>query len=209
MPTLLGRHAPASLGDLMGLFRYLLPLLALFSAAIPAWGRSGQAYIDGVVLRRGPRAELQVSFRVQNALDRRLLDTLDSGLPLRFTYALQIVRPREVGPDQLISEASLERTLVKDNLKDRYRVSFGTGGEERDVATLAEAQELMSRVEGARVYLPEGSGPSGPLRLRIKAKLQKFRLPFHLHYLFAFVSYWDVETDWYVLDLPRNSGAAP
>lgn len=193
----------------MGLPRIVLPLLALAAAAAPAWGRTGQAYIDGVALRRGPRAELQVSFRVQNALDQRLADTLDSGLPLRFTYFIQVVRPRDMFPDQIVSQATLERTLVKDNLKNRFRVALGAGAEERDLATLGEAQELMARVEGARVYLPESGAPSAPLLLKIKAKLQKFRLPFQLHYLFAFVSYWDVETDWYVLEIPRSTVASP
>lgn len=193
----------------MSLLRYSLPMLALVAAALPAWGRVGQAYIDAVSLRRGGRSELLVSFRVQNAFDSRLLDTLDSGLPIRFTYSLRVVRPREVLADQLVSAVTLDRTLVKDNLKNRYAVSSGYGADPRDVGSLTEAQEIMTHVDGARLIVPEGAGRSGPLLLKIKAQLQKFRLPFQLHYLFAFVSYWDVDTDWYVLELPRNADALP
>jgi len=32
--------------------------------------------------------------------------------------------------------------------------------------------------------------------LRIKAELDKVRLPLHLEYVFFFVSLWDFETDW-------------
>jgi hypothetical protein len=190
----------------MRLPRLVLPIL-LLAVALPAWGRVGRAYVDAVTLRHAGRSELQVGFRVQKAFDRRLLDTLDSGLAIRFTYSVQVVRARDVLPDQVLSERSLDRTLVKDNLKNRYVVTFGS--EAQDVATLAEAQELMSRVEGVRVILPERPGRSGPLLLKIRAKLQQFRLPFHLHYLFAFVSYWDVDTDWYVLELPRNLDSLP
>ena len=33
--------------------------------------------------------------------------------------------------------------------------------------------------------------------VRIKAKLDKVRLPLRLEYVFFFVSLWDFETDWY------------
>ncbi|MBI5014580.1 MAG: DUF4390 domain-containing protein [Deltaproteobacteria bacterium] len=193
----------------MSLLRYCLPILALVAAALPAWGRVGHAYIDAVSLRHGGRSELLVSFRVQNAFDSRLLDILDSGLPIRFTYSLRVVRPRDVLADQLVSAVTLDRTLVKDNLKNRYVVSSGYGADPRDVGSLTEAQEIMTHVDGARLIVPDGAGRSGPLLLKIKAQLQKFRLPFQLHYLFAFVSYWDVDTDWYVLELPRNADALP
>jgi hypothetical protein len=121
---------------------------------------------------------------------------------------LQLVRPRDMAPDPLVSEVRVERTLVKDNLKNRFRVSLGRG-EERDFPSLAEAAEVMGRVDGLRLAVPERPAEGAPVLLKIKAKLQKFRLPFHLHYLFAFVSFWDVETDWYVLELPRNLDTLP
>ncbi|WP_353806870.1 DUF4390 domain-containing protein [Desulfobacter sp.] len=36
--------------------------------------------------------------------------------------------------------------------------------------------------------------------MRIKAELEKVTLPLWLHYIFFFVSYWDFETDWYVIN---------
>jgi hypothetical protein len=33
--------------------------------------------------------------------------------------------------------------------------------------------------------------------VRIKAKLDKVRLPLHMEVVFFFVSLWDFETDWY------------
>jgi hypothetical protein len=195
----------------MGLRRILFFLLVfLVLTPVPLlWGRTGSAYIDNVQLRRGQRGDLLVAFRVQRAFDERLLDTLDSGLPVRFTYHVQVLRSREVLADRLFGEVRFHRTLMKDNLKDRYLVTIGSSREAQDVRGLAEAVELMTRVEGVRILSLESLGRSGPLLLRIKAKLQKFQLPFHLHYLFAFVSYWDVETDWYTVELPGSADSLP
>jgi hypothetical protein len=41
-----------------------------------------------------------------------------------------------------------------------------------------------------------------PVELRIKAELDPVKLPFHLEYLFFFVSLWDFETKWYTKPLP-------
>ncbi|NTU59893.1 MAG: DUF4390 domain-containing protein [Deltaproteobacteria bacterium] len=188
----------------------LLCLLAALAAAPPCpWARTGLAYIDAVTLRRGPRADLSLSFRVQKAFDSRVLDTLDSGLPVRFTYWVQIARGRDVLPDQVVSDIRVERTLVKDNLKDRYKVTLAASGEEKDFATLAEAIEVMSRVDGLHLLPLDALARQAPLTLKIKAQLQKFQLPFHLHIVLAFLSYWDVDTDWYVLELPRSVDALP
>lgn len=185
----------------------LFAALALAPADLPA--KTGQAYVDAVVLRRGARADLTLNFRIERAFDNRILDTLDSGLPVRFTYLIQVAKSRDVLRDQLVADVRLDRTLVKDNLKNRFRVKLTANGEEKDFGTLTEAAELMSRVEGLSLLPLEALQRQGPLLLKIKVQLQKFQLPFHLHYLLAFVSYWDVDTDWYVIELPRSADSIP
>ncbi|MBE0617189.1 MAG: DUF4390 domain-containing protein [Proteobacteria bacterium] len=185
-----------------------LALLLLLPVA-PSQGRPPQAYIDGVKLRRGAHADLLVDFRVEGILNERILDTLDSGLPVRFTYWVQVTRPREFLRDQVVADRKLVRILEKDNLKDRFRVTFEDGEEPRDVATLDAAIRTMARVEGVSVLPLAALDASRPLVLRLKAQLQKFQLPFRLHYLFAFVSYWDVETDWYSVVLPATPDDLP
>lgn len=194
----------------MGL-RRIISLFLLIAVLVPAghgWSRSGDAYIDGVTLHRGSRDDLLLSFRIQRAFDQRILDTLDSGLPVRFTYWIRVEQPRGVLPDRLVVEVRLDRSMVKDNLKDRYRITTDAG-ESRDLPGLTEAVETMTQVDRVSVMPLATLNRSAPLLLKIKAKLQKFKLPFHLHYLLAFVSYLDVDTDWYVLELPRNGDAVP
>ena len=67
--------------------------------------------------------------------------------------------------------------------------------------------EVMTRVEKVVLFPAEMLETRRPLLLKIKTQLQQFQLPFRLHYLLAFVSYWDVETDWYTLELPADKEA--
>ncbi len=192
--------------------RRVLTVFLFLCFLVPAqssFGRRGDAYIEGVRLSRGERGNLVLDFHVESALDERILDTLDSGLPVRFTYWIQVVHPHNFGKDDLVVDLRLVRVLEKDNLKDRYRLTFEEDGEQRDLGGLASAVEAMSRVEGVSLLPLDALAQDHPLVLKIKAQLQKFRLPFRLHYLFAFVSYLDVETDWYTLDLPTDVKALP
>jgi hypothetical protein len=187
----------------------LLTALLLLSPAARSFGRQTGARIADVKLHRGAQGDLAVDFRVEGIVNDRVLDTLDSGIPVRFTYWVRVVHPRGFLRDETLADLQLVRELEKDNLKDRFRVSLGGRGEWRDVPDLQQAIDLMARVENVSVLPLDVLGSQAPLELRIKAQLQKFQLPFRLHYLFAFVSYWDVETDWYTVTLPTKADALP
>lgn len=195
----------------MGIRRFLSALLFAFLLfPIPSgYGRRGQAYIDDVHIRGRPGGEFAVDFRVKNAMDSRVLDTVESGLPVRFTYWIRIENPREFARDRVLVDHTLIRILEKDNLKDRYRVSLAGQTTFTDFETLEEAIAHMTLVEGVRLVPIEPFGGHRPLFLRIKAQLQEFRLPFHLHYVLVFLSYLNVETDWYSMELPPTLEAPP
>lgn len=184
-------------------------LFLLWVLAAPSQGSTRRGYIDGVNLRRGPQSDLLVDFRVEGIRSRRVLETLDSGLPVRFTYWVRVVRPRELRRDQVVAEVTLVRVLEKDNLRNRFLVTLTEDGPVEEVGTLEAALQAMSQVEAVSVMPLDALGSRRALFLNIKAQLQKFQLPFHLHYLFAFVAYWDVETDWFSLLLPDTPNALP
>jgi hypothetical protein len=65
-----------------------------------------------------------------------------------------------------------------------------------------EAKGFMATVKGVEIRPSSPLSPGTPAQLRIKAELDPVRLPFHLEYLFFFVSLWDFETDWHIEPLP-------
>jgi len=193
----------------MGFWRIVAASVAVFFLlpTPPGQGRRGQAYIDDVRLSLGPGGEVMLDFRVKNVLDALVADTLDSGLPVRFAHLIQLVQPRELKRDKVLVDLKLVRVLEKDNLKDRFRVTVENTEEKRQYGDLREAVEVMTRVEKVVLVSSEVLETRRPLFLKIKTQLQQFQLPFRLHFLLAFVSYWDVETDWYTLELPADKEA--
>ena len=189
-------------------FIVLSAWLAVWIAASVAAADSG-AYVADVRLTRGPAQDLVLAFRVQQAMDQRALDTLESGLAVRFTYWVRVQSPRRLFPDENLVDLKLERVLEKDNLKNRYRLTMVEGQPPRNVADLAEALAVMSRVEGVSLLPLEVLESRRPLYLRVRARLQRFEMPFRLHYVLPFVSYLDVGTDWYSLELPATPAVQP
>jgi len=179
------------------------------AAATPVAAADNQAYVTDVRLTRGADQDLVLAFRVVQAMDQRVLDTLESGLAVRFTYWVRVQSPRRFLPDENLVDLRLERVLEKDNLKDRYRLTLDPNRPPRDVADLSEALSLMSRVEGVSLLPLEVLETRRPLYLRVRARLQRFEMPFRLHYVLPFVSYLDVGTDWYSLELPAPAAVAP
>lgn len=182
----------------------LAVLTAMLFAAAAAVADS-QVYVNDVRLSRGAADDLVLDFRVRQTMDQRVIDTLESGLAVRFTYWVKVQQPRRFLPDETLVDQQFERVLEKDNLADRYRLTLEEGQPPREVADLAAAVELMSRVEGLSLLPVEVLETRRPLHLRIRARLQRFELPFRLHYVLPFISYFDVGTEWYDLELPISA----
>ena len=195
----------------MALCRRLIVLATWLTVLVtaPVAAADHEAYIADVRLTRGQAQDLVLAFRVQQAMDQRVIETLESGLAVRFTYWVRVQSPRPLFPDENLVDLKLERVLEKDNLKDRYRLTMAEGGPPRDVAELAEAVAVMSRVEGVSLLPLTVLESRRPLFLRVRARLQRFEMPFRLHYVLPFVSYLDVGTDWYSLELPASPAVQP
>jgi hypothetical protein len=195
----------------MALRRRILVLAACLAVwvAAPVVAADKGAYVADVRLTRGADQDLVLAFRVQQAMDQRVIDTLESGLAVRFTYWVQVQRRRRLLPDEKLVDLKLERVLEKDNLKDRFRLTMTEGQPPRDVADLATAVSVMSRVDGVSLLPLEVLASRRPLYLRVRARLQRFEMPFRLHYILPFVSYLDVGTDWYSVELPAPSAVRP
>jgi len=55
-------------------------------------------------------------------------------------------------------------------------------------------------VKGLKVAPLQRLVKGNKYQLRVKAELQKVRLPLNLHYVLFFLSLWDFDTDWYTVD---------
>jgi hypothetical protein len=91
-------------------------------------------------------------------------------------------------------------TIKYDNLKKEFHVdrSWDSGGSVT-VGSFEEARQLMITIDGLMIVSLRKLEPGRLYQIRAKAELSKLTLPFSLHHVLFFLSFQDMETDWYAL----------
>ncbi|MDH3952105.1 MAG: DUF4390 domain-containing protein, partial [Deltaproteobacteria bacterium] len=124
-----------------------------------------------------------------------------NGIPTTFTIVIKLYRTRAVWLDASIASITLEHTIKYDSLKNEFRVTRSEEGDtELVVKDFEAAKKAMTEIRNIRVVPLKELQERGKYQLRVKAELEKVRLPLYLHYVLFFVSLWDFETDWYTVD---------
>jgi uncharacterized protein YfdQ (DUF2303 family) len=124
-----------------------------------------------------------------------------NGIPTTFTIVIKLYRTRTAWLDASIASITLEHTIKYDSLKNEFRVTrSGEDNTELVVKDFEAAKKAMAEIRNIRVVPLKELQDRGKYQLRVKAELDKVRLPLYLHYVLFFVSLWDFETDWYTVD---------
>nr|MDA3791608.1 DUF4390 domain-containing protein [Desulfobacula sp.] len=63
-----------------------------------------------------------------------------------------------------------------------------------------EAKSLRTEIDNLKIIPLNQLVKGDKYQLRIKAKLDKVTLPLSLHTVLFFVSFWDFETNWYLIN---------
>lgn len=126
---------------------------------------------------------------------------LHSGIPMKFTFHVELFRTRDNWPDDELTTEEFVHTLTYDSLKEQYRVELEENKNKTTTFTsFAEALELMNEINGLKVIELDKLLPDNSYELRIKADLYEKTLPMNLHYVIPFVSFWDIATDWHTIE---------
>lgn len=125
-----------------------------------------------------------------------------AGAPTMFTFMIDLYEKRSYWFDRKLAAVVMKHTLKYDTVKKTFFISSAGAAEPVGFQDFASAKQAMAELNGVAV------APVGILQkdktyyIRMKAKLDKIRLPMHLEYVFFFVSLWDFETDWIEKTLP-------
>lgn len=177
-------------------------LIALALAfATPAVGE--EAVLQDITVTNA-KDHLVVFFEIEGCFTQEMEEAILKGIPTTFTYLFALNRVRSWWPDKELAEFDFTRTVKFDSLKGEFTItSEGINGGKPTVTTVkdfAKAKGLMARLEEFPLVPLKKLEKGEDYQLRIKAELEKVRLPLYLHYVFFFVSLWDFETDWYTVD---------
>lgn len=142
--------------------------------------------------------KLLVSMEVEGAFTQDVMEAILKGVPADFSFLVKLDRSRPWWSNEELADIEATHTIRYDNLKKEFSV-YRSWIDQKPILTqsLAEAQALMTQIEGLAIIDIDQMQKNQQYELRAKAELSQMTLPFYLHYVFYFVSLWDFETDWH------------
>jgi hypothetical protein len=147
------------------------------------------------------RDDLLIYFEVENAFSPKIIQRIETGILTPFSFHISLYRTGGSWLDKKITEIDIQSTIKYNSLKQEYTVSQ-PWKEKKPLVTKSfdEARDWMTRIDNLVVAPLTDLVKGEKYQIRIRAQLTRVTLPFALRYVFYFVSFWDVETDWYVIN---------
>ena len=188
--SVLRRHSPV--------FLLFLLLCLLWSSPSPL--RAAEATLSDIIVTN-TQEDLLVFFDIQGCFTREMEEAILNGIPTTFTINIRLYKTGTLWFDGSISSLRLEHTIKYDSLKNEFRVTRSEDNNKELVFKKFEAaKKVMAEISNIEVVPLKELQRNSKYQLRVKAELEKVRLPLYLHYVLFFVTLWDFETDWYTVD---------
>lgn len=138
---------------------------------------------------------------LENCFNPEMIETLHSGIPLRFSFFLELYKKAKKWPEEQILIRKFQHVMTYDTLKENYRITLEEDNNRIfSYKSLSEAQKIINEINGARVVELSQLIPDNTYRLKIRAELHQKTLPLSLHNVLPFLSWYDVETDWHSIE---------
>jgi len=175
-----------------------LLLTLYYGVLLPGSVKAQEAQLQEIVVTNSSK-DLLLYLKVANAFTPELLNGVQNGLPVTFSYQVSLNLVRSGWLNKEIYAGSVDHTLIYDNLKKEYTIIEAENSDKFITNNLAEAQKMMVELNGLRVVPLTDLEADRRYILRVRVVLDKKTLPFHFNYLIPF-SFWNLETDWYSVE---------
>lgn len=138
---------------------------------------------------------------IKNSFTPEMLEGIHNGIPVTFTFHIQLERSKPKWFDETITEITLQHTLSFDSLKEEYQI-IRSEKQTNPASTdsIDQAIGMMSELNGLRIIERGELVPDARYAIHVKAKLAERTLPLYMHYIIPFISLWDFETDWRTIE---------
>ena len=163
------------------------------------------AFAEGAALTNivvtNNRDDLLLYLNATGAFSEKTRKAIMSGVPTAFTFYITLNRERSYWLNKSIVDLKVTHSIKYDSLKKEFYIdrSWDSGGPVI-TSSFEEAQQLMIKIDSLKIVSLEQLEKGRQYQIRAKAELSKFTLPLHLHRVLFFLTFWDVETDWYAID---------
>ena len=181
----------------------LVALIAGLSFVLYPFISYGQpAKLKDILITRDAQRVL-VYAMLSDCFTREMEAAIRAGVPTMFTFLIDLYERRPKWFDRKVTRVTINHTLKYDNVKNIFYVNIDDHQEEA-FPDLESAKRAMAELNGVPIIAVKSLDRNRVYYMRMKAKLDKVRLPLHMEYVFFFVSLWDFETDWVEKGLPVN-----
>ncbi len=154
--------------------------------------------ISGLTVANSKRY-LLAYFSLKNGYTQEILTALKSGIPVKYTYEIEINRPRFM-MDKTIFHGYVSRTLSYDALRQEYIMMLGPDNPRAiSVRTMAEVWPVMFEINGVPLVLASRLHHGTTYILRVRATAEKVESHIPFPGLMDIFSSWGFETKWHEL----------
>lgn len=175
---------------------WVVLMFLVFVALVPGRGYGLEARITDFTINTGDR-DLLVYFKVKDCFTGKMEEAILAGIPTTFTFLLELYRERDLWLDSKLVSGVTRHTIKYDTVKKIFYVTFsGNGRGPLEFKDFTGAKRAMEEVRAASLAPLSMLTRNGRYYVKVKAKLDKVRLPLRMEYIFFFVSLWDFETAW-------------
>jgi hypothetical protein len=165
-----------------------------------------QPYLEEFVLRQRANTTI-LDVLVANPFDHKLKDLILNGVKQDITLKVTVSRKKTylllIDFNHHVSTAAYRQTIFFDNLKKVFVIDYDGRLPAAETTSYQQALRLVSTFRGIPLLTRRQRRENGDYNARIRAEIKKTSLPFHLEYLFFFLSAWDRKTQTYIIDIPR------
>ena len=161
--------------------------------------KSGPHFSDIIVTTSDTHLLLYGELR--NGLTEEMIAGLHNGIPVKFSFFVMLEKNQDNWPDDELATLEFSHSLTYDTLKAMYVVNTEEASQKKHTSEdLSEATQILSEINGLKIIELRNLRPDSSYRIKVKADLYKKTLPMSLHNIIPFISWWDLNTDWYSVE---------
>jgi len=143
---------------------------------------------------------IPVHFTAQGCFAEKVLDAIFAGIPVTYTFSIEICQPRPLWFDREISSLKLIRTIKYDNLKNEYHVTLSSKNTTYTLLTnLTEVKKMIENVNETALVSSDLFKKNDLYYLKYNLDIEvesASGLPLPLDYLLSLLPWGKSKTEW-------------
>ena len=180
---------------------FCLTVLCLFFLPLSGTAQEDtEANISDIIITTS-KTHLLMFCTIKNSFTPAMIEGVRNGIPITFDFFIELDKVKNNWPDSTLTEQKIRHTLTYDPLREEYQVDLPEKGKNKiTTPSIDKAMQNMAELNGLKIIELDKLTPDSLYALHVKAKMAEKRLPLNMHYIIPFISLWDFETAWRVIE---------